>query len=65
MASSCVPGVYNGHREILKAGAAAEFRLPINVPSPAHAQFIAREPSDPLEGTRALTATRARQDVPN
>jgi site-specific recombinase XerD len=43
------------------AGAAAEFRLPINVPNPAHAQFIARESSDPLEGTRALTTTRARQ----
>jgi site-specific recombinase XerD len=43
------------------AGAAAEFRLPINVPNPAHAQFIARESSDPLEGTRALTVTRARQ----
>ena len=43
------------------AGAAAEFRLPINVPNPAHAQFIARESSDPLEGTRALTATRAHQ----
>jgi integrase len=35
--------------------------LSINVPNPAHAQFIARESSDPLEGTRALTATRARQ----
>src|SRR5215469_8721019 len=43
------------------AGAAAESRLPINVPNPAHAQFIARESSDPLEGTRALSATRARQ----
>jgi site-specific recombinase XerD len=43
------------------AGAAAELRLPINVPNPAHAQFIARESSDPLDGTRALTATRARQ----
>jgi integrase/recombinase XerC len=43
------------------AGAAAELRLPINVPNPAHAQFIARESSDPLEGSRALTATRARQ----
>jgi hypothetical protein len=29
------------------AGAAAELRLPITVPNPAHAQFIAREPSDP------------------
>jgi integrase len=43
------------------AGAAAELRLPVNVPNPAHAQFIARESSDPLEGTHALTATRARQ----
>ena len=43
------------------AGAAAEFRLPSNVPNPAHAQFIARKSSDPLEGTRALTATYARQ----
>jgi integrase/recombinase XerC len=43
------------------AGSAAELRLPINVPNPAHAQFIARESSDPLQGTRALTATRARQ----
>jgi site-specific recombinase XerD len=43
------------------AGAAAELRLPINVPNPAHAQFIARESADPLEGTRALSATRARQ----
>ena len=34
------------------AGAAAELRLPVNVPNPAHAQFIARESSDPLEGTR-------------
>ena len=40
------------------AGGAAEL---VNVPNPAHAQFIARESSDPLEGTRALTATRARQ----
>jgi hypothetical protein len=43
------------------ADAAAELRLPINVPNPAHAQFSARESSDLLEGTRALTATRARQ----
>src|SRR5260370_35400361 len=43
------------------AGAAAELRLPVNVPNPAHAQFIARESSDPVEGTPALTATRARQ----
>ncbi len=43
------------------AGCAAEFRLPIVVPNPAHAQFIARAQSDPVEETRALSATRARQ----
>ena len=43
------------------AGCAAEFRLPIVVPNPAHAQFIARAKSDPVEETRALSATRARQ----
>ena len=43
------------------AAAASELRLPITVPNPAHAQFIARESSDPREETKALTATRARQ----
>ena len=43
------------------AGAAAELRLPITVPNPAHAQFVARNASDPLRETRALSATRARQ----
>jgi site-specific recombinase XerD len=43
------------------AAAAAELRLPITVPNPAHAQFIARENTDPREETRHLTATRARQ----
>lgn len=43
------------------AGAAAELRLPITVPNPAHAQFVARSGSDPRDETRALTATRARQ----
>jgi integrase/recombinase XerC len=41
--------------------AAAEMRLPITVPNPAHAQFIGREAADAREETRALTATRARQ----
>jgi hypothetical protein len=31
------------------------------VPNLAHAQFIAHESSDPIEGTRALSATCARQ----
>lgn len=42
-------------------GAAAELRLPIIVPNPAHAQFIPRSSSDPRKETKALTATRARQ----
>jgi site-specific recombinase XerD len=44
-------------------GAAAELRLPITVPNPAHAQFISRESSDPVDETRALSETRARQLV--
>lgn len=43
------------------AAAAAELRLPITVPNPAHAQFIARQSADPREERRALSATRARQ----
>ncbi|MGH9761903.1 MAG: tyrosine-type recombinase/integrase [Blastocatellia bacterium] len=43
------------------AAAAAELRLPITVPNPAHAQFIARESTDPRNETKALTAARARQ----
>ena len=41
--------------------AAAELRLPVTVPNPAHAQFISRESSDPVDETRALSETRARQ----
>jgi len=43
------------------AAVAAELRLPVTVPNPAHAQFISRESNDPLDETRALSATRARQ----
>ena len=43
------------------AAAAAEMRLPITVPNPAHAQFIARAERDAVRETKALTATRARQ----
>ena len=42
-------------------GAAAELRLPITVPNPAHAQFIARESTDARDETKALSLTRARQ----
>lgn len=45
------------------AAAAAELRLPITVPNPAHAQFISRDSTDPREETRALSAARARQLV--
>lgn len=45
------------------AAASAELRLPIIVPNPAHAQFIARETADPREETKALTLARARQLV--
>jgi site-specific recombinase XerD len=42
-------------------GAAAELRLPITVPNPAHAQFIARSSTDAREETHHLSAPRARQ----
>lgn len=42
-------------------GAAAELRLPIMVPNPAHAQFVPRSSSDPRKETKTLSATRARQ----
>jgi site-specific recombinase XerD len=41
--------------------AAAELRLPIFVPNPAHSQFIPRVGSDPVDETQALTTARARQ----
>ena len=41
--------------------AAAELRLPMTVPNPAHAQFISRESTDARDETLALSATRARQ----
>lgn len=40
---------------------AAELRLPIIVPNPAHSQFIPRAGSDPVHETKALTIQRARQ----
>ncbi|WP_153558145.1 tyrosine-type recombinase/integrase [Roseimaritima sediminicola] len=42
-------------------GAAAEMRLPVTVPNPAHAQFISRASTDPIHETKSLSATRARQ----
>src|SRR5262249_45883893 len=43
------------------AAAAAETRLPIVVPNPAHAQFVPRGSADARDETKAMTATRARQ----
>jgi site-specific recombinase XerD len=43
------------------AGSAAELRLPVNLPNPAHSQFIARASADPLVETPALTLSQARQ----
>jgi site-specific recombinase XerD len=40
---------------------AAEWRLPVQIPNPAHAQFIARGPAEAVRATRALTAEAARQ----
>src|SRR4051812_24237619 len=45
-------------------GVASEFRLPITVPNPAHAQFIPRGSSDPRDETKALSATRATRGGP-
>ncbi len=53
---SSVSGFYRFIRE-----AAAETRLPIIVPNPAHSQFISREVQEPVTPTEALSATRARQ----
>ncbi len=40
---------------------AAELRLPIIVPNPAHSQFLPRASSDPVEETKALTVNQARK----
>lgn len=41
--------------------AAAELRLPIMIANPAHAQFVGRRSSDPVDETHALTAAHARR----
>ncbi len=42
--------------------AAAELRLPITVPNPAHTQFLGRAAADPLEETRALSVQQQPPD---
>ena len=53
---SSLSGFYRFLRE-----SAAEMRLPITVPNPAHSQFISREVQEPVTPTEALSPTRARQ----
>ena len=36
-------------------------RLPVNIPNPAHSQFIARESGDPIDETQALSLAQARR----
>ena len=43
------------------AASAAELRLPVNIPNPAHSQFIPRESTDPVNETKALSVTLARK----
>jgi len=40
---------------------AANTHLPVNIPNPAHADFVGRDKTDPVNETEALTATRTRQ----
>lgn len=50
----------SGFYRFLRESAAAQL-LPIQVPNPAHSQFIGRETQAPVTPTEALSATRARQ----
>ena len=53
---SAVSGFYTYMRE-----AAIEHRLPINIPNPAHSQFVSRDNADPVEETAYLTLAHARR----
>lgn len=39
---------------------AIELRLPVNIPNPAHPQFVSRVQADPIEETQALSQSKAR-----
>ncbi|MCK5944001.1 MAG: tyrosine-type recombinase/integrase, partial [Planctomycetes bacterium] len=54
---SAVSGFYRFMREV----SVTELKLPIQVPNPAHAQFIGRENSDPVSPTSALTLSKAKR----
>jgi site-specific recombinase XerD len=53
---SSLSGFYRFLREI-----AADHRLPIVVPNPAHSQFLPRGAADPVDETQALSLSKARQ----
>jgi integrase/recombinase XerC len=55
---SSLSGFYRFMREI-----AADYRLPIVVPNPAHSQFLPRGTADPVDETQALSLSKARQLV--
>jgi integrase len=54
---SAVSGFYRFMREV----SVTELKLPIQVPNPAHAQFIGRENTDPVSPTSALTLSKAKR----
>lgn len=51
----------SGFYRFLRETAATELKLPIQVPNPAHAQFIGRESPDPVDPTLPLGLTKARK----
>ena len=54
---SAVSGFYRFMREV----SVTELKLPIQVPNPAHAQFIGRESPEPMSPTSALTLSKAKR----
>lgn len=54
---SAVSGFYRFMREV----SVTELKLPIQVPNPAHAQFIGRESPEPVSPTSALTLSKAKR----
>ena len=54
---SALSGFYRFMREV----SVTELKLPIQVPNPAHAQFIGRESPEPVSPTSALTLSKAKR----
>ena len=54
---SALSGFYRFMREV----SVTEMKLPIQVPNPAHAQFIGRESPGPVSPTSALTLSKAKR----